>query len=62
MQPYPSEIMEKIDNLPLLQRESIAKHYVGLKVDWEVTINFARQAENNVYMFNDEGQRKLPMD
>jgi len=37
----PKEIIEHLDSLPPLQRESAAKNYEGIKVSWEVTLRSA---------------------
>ncbi len=58
--PNPLEIVQKVEGMPLLQRESVAKHYVGLKVDWEVTIFSAHKLKNNLIRLMMRNQKSYP--
>ena len=45
--PYPAEIIKQIDNLPILQRDVVAEQYIGLRVEWETTLESAHSTSGN---------------
>jgi hypothetical protein len=45
-EPTPMQIYEEINKVPPLQGKDVARHYEGIKVDWELIFSSASQKEN----------------
>jgi hypothetical protein len=60
MNPSPSEIREAIQAAPLYQQEDVAKHYVGLKVKWNLVVqSILKDGEKNITVCLSEKERDL---
>ena len=47
----PEKIVKEIEKVPPFQRNTIAEHYIGLKVEWLLTVrNISKWHENNVFI------------
>lgn len=60
--PYPRDIIEEINKLPPLQRESSANGYIGLKVRWRATYHtaFGTKAKNSVILMMKDANNHYP--
>lgn len=47
LQLLPSEIIEKISAYPLLQQDDAIKYYIGLQVEWDLTLSSLSKIDND---------------
>ena len=58
--PYPHEIIDEIDQLPVFQKEQGQSNYVGLKVRWHTTLSNIIRVKDNNFTLMMRGQDKFP--
>lgn len=60
-EPTPMQIYEEIDKVPPLQRQDVARRYIGIKVDWELIFSSASLIEKDqaVILFDSAPANKV---
>jgi hypothetical protein len=58
--PYPIEIIEQINKLPLIQKRDAEKSYVGLRVNWETTLSDLYPHEPGIYRLALQDRGRYP--
>ncbi len=55
--PYPNEIINEIDELPIFQKETACNNYIGLRVRWQTSLFTIRKVRENFFelMMKDRG-------